>query len=35
MVYAVWQTFSGIELYRSMDMTFWLAQAEPALAQAP
>jgi len=26
---------AAIELYRSMDMTFWLAQAEPALAQAP
>ncbi len=24
---------SAIELYRSMDMTFWLPQAETALAQ--
>jgi uncharacterized protein HemY len=25
---------TAIELYRTMDMTFWLPQAEAALAQA-
>jgi hypothetical protein len=25
---------AAIELYRAMDMTFWLPQAEAALAQA-
>ena len=25
---------TAIELYRAMDMTFWLPQAEAALAQA-
>jgi hypothetical protein len=25
---------AAIDLYRSMDMTFWLPQAEAALAQA-
>jgi hypothetical protein len=25
---------TAIELYRDMDMTFWLPQAETALAQA-
>jgi hypothetical protein len=26
--------FTAIELYHTMDMTFWLPQAEAALAQA-
>jgi hypothetical protein len=26
-------TFTAIEMYKSMDMTFWLPQTEAALAQ--
>jgi hypothetical protein len=27
------ELFAAIDLYRAMDMTFWLPQAEAALAQ--
>jgi uncharacterized protein HemY len=27
------ELYAAIELYRNMDMTFWLPQAETALAQ--
>ena len=27
------ELFTAIEMYRAMDMTFWLPQAEAALAQ--